>query len=517
MSARALALVLLSLAGCKTKEEPSAAASAPLDRRGRCEKIGEQATQLGVLVARGLVSGLSEGKQQLGEDAELKAGLDAARSELVEDCMTWSEETLDCFGSAALLNGEKCDRLLAEALGETPPPPPAPAGPPPRWSATLPEDIALLHGCADGSALVVTEHEAAQDDAEGGATLLSIAEGKTRWSKPLPGSPWSLEPLDDTAVLVVLPDALLAIELADGRERWRAQLPGGADEPQIRAVLREGDRCTLLDDARRVLSVELARCSKGACIERIGTLPLDDPESSIGLELSGELQLARLTDGGLVIAAPDEHRVVVLGDELRLRFAFESRAGLSWVYPREGELVAAMDGEVLALAPSECGDKGKTFAPATWPPPGTPDWLREVSVREDIWSRTPEGCVAWRRALPIAELADAPVPGIDDAMIVQAGGMLFALTPTGERWKSSVAAQSLAVAHGDAIAVLGDVGKDDTQLAMMWISPADGSHVAHSEIALGKGQYFLLDGPQLVAAGPSVVAGYARELVAFGR
>src|SRR5688500_3861924 len=104
MSARTLALVLLSLVGCKKQEEPAAAAaSTPPDRRTRCERIGEQMTQMGLLVARGLVSGLSEGKQQLEEDAELKAGLDTARTELVEDCMSWSDETLDCFGISGVL------------------------------------------------------------------------------------------------------------------------------------------------------------------------------------------------------------------------------------------------------------------------------------------------------------------------------------------------------------------------------------------------------------------------------
>jgi ABC-type microcin C transport system duplicated ATPase subunit YejF len=100
---------------------------------------------------------------------------------------------------------------------------------------------------------------------------------------------------------------------------------------------------------------------------------------------------------------------------------------------------------------------------------------------------------------------------------VQAGGFLFALDSQGEQWTSSVAALSLAVRHGDAIAVLGDVGSGDTELALMWLSPQDGKHVARTRLALGKGEHFVLDGPQLVAAGGLAIAGYGRELVAFGR
>ncbi|MBC8071302.1 MAG: PQQ-binding-like beta-propeller repeat protein [Deltaproteobacteria bacterium] len=514
MSARALALVLLSLASCKKQEEPAAAAAAPLDRRGRCEKIGDQIAQMGLLFARGLVSGLSEGKQQLGEheQAELRTELATAKLELLEKCMGWPEETLDCFGAAGVLNAERCDRLLAETLGEAVPPE-APPGPPPAWSFTLPHDLELLFGCADGSVLALLEGE----DEGAAPSLVAVADGKQRWARPLSGEPWSVERLDDEHALLVMPRELVAISIADGVERWRAALPAGDDQASMIALLREGERMTVLDDGRRVLQVELARCPKGACTEKLGTLATDDPESHIGLDLSGPIELARLPDGGLVITSTEEHRIAVLDEQLHLRFAIESRAAMSWARWREGALVVAQDGELLGLDPAACGSASKTYAPSTWPPPGKPDWLREVTVREGDWAETPPGCVAWRRPLTIAELADAPVDGFDEAMIVQAGGFLFALDASSERWKSSVAAESLAVRHGDAIAVLGDVGSGDTELALMWLSPQDGKHVARTRLALGKGEYFVLDGPQLVAAGKLAVAGYARELVAFGQ
>jgi PQQ-like domain len=511
MHARTLVLLLLAFAGCKKPEQPPAAA-APLDRRARCEKIGEQMTQMGVVFARGMVSGLSEGKQTLAGDEqhELQAELETATAELVEQCMLWPEEVMGCFGAGALFDSETCERLIAEVMGEAVPPTDVPAGPAPAWSFTLPQDQSILHGCADGSALVVTEMEV-------GGTLLSIADGKQRWRVPLTVSPWSIESLDDESVLLVLPRELVAISIRDGAERWRASMPPGELDPGPVAVLRERDGFTLLDDAGRLFRIESSRCANGPCITTIGELPADDPETRIGLELSGAIDLIRLADGNPMIAAYDEHRAVALDAKLRPRFAIESHAAMSWVQQRGDELVVALDGEVLALDPSKCGSDGVTIAPASWPPVGKPEWLREVTVREGSWSQPPAGCVRWRLALPIAELADAPVPGFDDAMIVQAGGFLVALSSSAELWRSATAAQSLAVRQGDAIAVLGDIGSGDTELALMWLSPHDGSHLARTKLALGKGEYFLLGGPVLERAGTLVIAGLERELVAFAR
>jgi hypothetical protein len=428
--------------------------------------------------------------------------------------MGWSDETIDCFGTSAIVMSAKCERLVAEALGEPVPPPDVPAGPAQAWSFTLPLAQTIIHGCGDGSVIAV--FEPGPDDPPGeGAAMIAIADGKERWRKPMPVSPWSIEPLDAATVLVVLPRELVAVAIADGSERWRTALPADESDPGPRAILREGERLTIIDAQRRVLSVDPSRCSKGACVQDTGKLPSEDPEGALRVAVWGPVGLARLPDKGLAIAAPDDGRVVVLDENLALRFAIESHATLSWVETRGSDLVVALDGEVIGVDPSKCGTRADTFAPATWPPPGKPDWLRDATLREGEWDPTPEGCVKWRRRLAVAEASDPPVAGFDDAMIVQAGGFHFALTPDAELWKSATAAQSFAVKHRDRIAVLGDVGSGDTELAVMWLDPKTGQHVARTETAIGKGKLFLLDGPALVSAGELVVAGYERELVAF--
>ncbi|HWB73948.1 MAG TPA: PQQ-binding-like beta-propeller repeat protein [Nannocystaceae bacterium] len=515
MRARSL-VFFLALVGCK-KDEPPASAAPPLDRRARCEKIGDEMTKMGMLLAHGMVSGLSEGKEQLGaeEAAKLRAELDATKLELVEKCMGWPEEALGCFGTGALFNSEKCERLIAEALGEPVPPADVPAGPAQAWSFTLPGEQSILHGCDDGSVIAVVEPEG--EDTQG-ATMLAIAGGKERWRNALPTAPWSIEPLDAQRVLVVLPRELVAIAIADGKEVWRVPMPADDAEPEPRALLREGERFTSIDSARRVLAIDPTRCAKGSCVEVVGKLAEDDPESHLRVELFGPVELARVPDGGLAIVMPDEQRMVVLDAKLGLRFAIESRAALSWAEVRNDELVIALDGEVIGIDATKCGNAGDTYAPATWPPTGKPEWLKDATVREREWDTTPSECVRWRRAVSAAEASDAPIAGFTDAMIVQSGGFLYALTSSAESWKSATKAQSFAVKHGDRIAVLGDVGGDDeTTLAMMWLDPATGQHVGRTPLTMGKGELYLMDSPGIVSAGPLVVAGYERELVAFGK
>jgi len=510
----------LLVTACKSKDEPPPTAAAPKDKHARCEAIADEITRMGVMLAKGLVGGLSEGKAKIEgeEEAQLRAELAQAKGELVERCLQWPEEALDCFGAGALFQSEKCERILAEAMGEPVLPADVPAGPAPAWSIELPQPVRVLVGCDDGTVVAAIEPGRDDEIPEGAppATLVAIHDGKERWRTPLVQAPWSIEPLDAETVLVVLPRELVAVAVADGTERWRASLPGDEEYDRgPRAILREGDTTTILDDARRFLRVDPSRCAKGRCIEVAGEVP-EDPEAEVRLDLHGPTDLVRLGDGGMAVVVPDEHRITVLDAKYRPRVVVEARVALSWAVARDDELVVALDGEVVGLVPARCAAAG-VLAPSTWPPPGKPDWLRDATVREGEWTPTPAECVRWRRPLAVAEASDAPVAGFADAMLVQAGGFLFALRPDAERWKTPTAGQSLPVKHGDVVAVLGDVGRDDTQLALTWISPTDGKHLARTEVALGKGKMFLFDSPTLTPAGPLVVAGYERELVAFAR
>jgi hypothetical protein len=123
--------------------------------------------------------------------------------------------------------------------------------------------------------------------------------------------------------------------------------------------------------------------------------------------------------------------------------------------------------------------------------------------------------VRWSAGLDAAEGSDE-VAGPDDPLWVQSGGFLFAFDAAGTRTvRTAVAAQSSVVPVAGGLAVVGDLGGDETALVLTWLS-ATGEHLRRSPVPLGEGKLLLFDDVALVAAGELLVAGLERRIVAFG-
>ncbi|MFO0633559.1 MAG: SDR family NAD(P)-dependent oxidoreductase [Nannocystaceae bacterium] len=81
-----------------------------------------------------------------------------------------------------------------------------------------------------------------------------------------------------------------------------------------------------------------------------------------------------------------------------------------------------------------------------------------------------------------------------DAWITSAAGFTYALSPRDELWRSPTRAQSLAVATGRNLAIVGDTGSDDTVLTLMWLAADDGRHLCHAPLGLAQGKLLTVVG-----------------------
>ncbi|MBX7080396.1 MAG: hypothetical protein K1X88_14460 [Nannocystaceae bacterium] len=508
-------LALLPWLACNRAPEPApAAASAPQSKRERCDELVTQSLQAGVLAARGLAAGLEGGGV---DEASLTQELAAQKQGMIEQCMAWPDEALDCMGAGALLRGDRCERILAEAFGEPVLPESVPAGPAPRWRASLPGEIGNLVGTQDGLVVIESVIESpAPDDPP--VQLIALAQGTSRWKHGLPAQGAGLELVGDT-VVVAVGDRVFALALADGSERWQTRLPAldGDDggEVSIRAMTGDGETLAMVDDRGRIVRVNPAACAsktppRGAppCI---GAGP---PIAALG-ELAPEV----ITHGPgrtLALVDPQASVAVVVDDDATVRTTLAAHVTLSWAQRHGDALVVAADGDVVGLAPAQCSG---TIAPATWPITPPPQWLRDTEIAALPDATAPAGCVLWHRPLVVSDATDPPfalaVGEHSDAWITSASGFTYALSPRDELWRSPTRAQSLAVATGRNLAIIGDTGSDDTVLTMMWLAAEDGRHLCHAPLGLAQGKLLLWSDAVLVRAGTEVIAGFERDLVAF--
>jgi hypothetical protein len=494
------------LAGCKKSDD--AATAAKPDRRTRCNAIGDQITQMGMALAQGLTVGLSDGKAKIdaAEEAKLRAELETAKAELVEQCMEWPEEALDCFGIGAIGQSEKCERILAAAMGEPVLPEGVPAGPEPAWTFDAPHPIADMVGRDDGSVVVLLEPKEQQgDDA---AFVVAVKDGKQLWSRALSQVPFALEVLSSGEVIAIADHRVFGIGGADGAELWSAEPPTIEEGPsELVAVADATEVATLLDMSGALLRVDPVKCKAGKeCIATLTSLELPTSYGTRWLEHG--------IAGGWLVVAPDDGAIFVLNADGKQAVQLVAHAEVSWARAH-GELVRiAMDGAVAVIDPKTCGDQGKPIAPITWPPSKKAKWVSTVTEREIEAAPTPEGCVKWQAELVVAEDADAvDVPG--DDLFVQAGGFLFAFDAKGTRKvKTAVSANSLVRPTGGGLAVVGDLGTESVELVLTWLS-MDGKHERRSALSFGEERMFLMDDVMLQTAGTTIVAGLETKLVAF--
>ena len=158
MRASVLAVAsLLAATGC-TKSGDAKPVAKPT-KRERCEAIAGQAAQSAGLAIGLMASSMAEdGKGLSGE--ELSAGTRDMKAELLAECMTWDDAVLDCFKPFAMLN-DQCERVLAEALGQTVAPDDAPEGPVPAWTLELPGTVRQIEADDGGRVGVAPAMDAA--------------------------------------------------------------------------------------------------------------------------------------------------------------------------------------------------------------------------------------------------------------------------------------------------------------------------------------------------------------------
>ena len=218
--------------------------------------------------------------------------------------------------------------------------------------------------------------------------------------------------------------------------------------------------------------------------------------------------------GGWIVIAADDGLVHVVDAAGKRRFSLASRTAVSWARARGDALGVGLDGAVAVLDPARCGEAGETIAPIPWPPAGKAKWVAQTTVREIEVTPTPAGCVRWHAELGVAEDSD-PIEMAGDQTWAQSGGFLFAFDAAGSKEvRTPVAANSFVIPSGDGLAVVGDLGSEDVKLVLTWLS-ATGEHRRRSALPLAEGKMFLIDDVELQVAGPVIVAGLERTLVAF--
>lgn len=503
-----LGFALVGAVACKREPDPVAAAGPP-DRRSRCVSIADDVAKMGMMLARGLSAGLSEGKSKLegAQEAALVAELEATKVELIEHCLEWPEEALDCFGFRGVTSSAKCERIVSAAMGEAVLPDDVPAGPAVAWRFELPHELSALIGRDDGTAIAVVAPESPGPD-EPEALVIAVNDGTERWRRELPSEPFVIEPYGSAALLAVSDHALHAIDADHGQLLWSSQTPEGTDgRVELIAVAQRNNDLFVLDRRGVLARVPTKGCaSAAACLEATATLDVPPTDGTRWLEPGPAL--------GWIVVDADDGVAHVLDTAGKRRFSVAAHTTLSWADTVGGDLRLGLDGAVVVLDTPRCGDQGREFSPVTWPPQRKAKWVADATVRELEVDVTPTGCVRWQAELGVAEGSD-PVPPAGGDTLLHAGGFLFAFDAVGAaKFKTPVTAMSFVVATAGGLAVVGDMGGDSLDLVVTWLN-TDGKHLRRSSVPLAAGKLLLFDDVALHDAGDAIVLGLERSLVAF--
>lgn len=205
------ALLVVALPACEKKQGSDSTAK-ERTREEVCRSYADQAIMLAKAIAGGIASGSgleAADRRQLA--SELDAELEPERKKLVDECLAYPDDVIDCLRHAGL--GDDCDAAIARAQRARIPK--LPAGPTPAWSFALadkPDHVIL----GDGGVVFATI-----DD-----RVVAVAAGKQLWSIVLEDAD-ELR-IDDDGSLLVLSMAphLVALDPATGAERWRLVVPG---------------------------------------------------------------------------------------------------------------------------------------------------------------------------------------------------------------------------------------------------------------------------------------------------
>jgi outer membrane protein assembly factor BamB len=444
---------LVAGSGCKEPEPaPPPEASSPTeiaqpDRRAQCEQLARDAATGASIGIKLWLLALADGSPD-----------SSVRSDVVAQCLTWSEETLECLSSPLAALGDDCQDRIAELTGQAVAPRDIPMGPGVAWRTTLPNKALDLRIAADGKVVVLFE----QPTADGpGLELLALATGDVVWRKRLEaGTRLVSESLDP--LVRWRTNEIGALDLVSGSVRWTTWLPDDPDElgpPSIRAVAIAPSGWVIADSEARFFGLSSSACaSKGSsCWNALGRL---SDETLDGVEL-------RVQGDSVWIHELDALRAFALGD-LTPRFSARAHDSVGWVVDHPQGIATLIDDHVMVLDTMGCASAGPVI-PWSWPQPG----LDECTGCE----QPPPGCVKWRIHVRDVDATARPAV-LDDGTIVvhDDRGFTRGLRDGEIAWSTATRGIGPTLCHADELLVLSTGFSEGDRLAIRGLSGVDGRH-----------------------------------------
>lgn len=506
-AARGTAFILLALASACGREEPAASAPEPTAqqlREERCTAFAEDAARTARITGVALEAALTDRSQWTAQTGQKLAGIGGeVGRELLEKCMQWPDDVIDCLGLFGVLKSG-CDEKLAGVLGVAEPGLAAdiPAGPAQAWRLTLPEKPTALAVLADGTVVAIVDRQ-----------LLAARTGALAWQALENLRGW-LVVTGDT-ILVATTDRIVAVDPAAGHQRWSVALPpiAGAEEYDAAAKAEiatlAADGLWIGDSEARFFRVNPDHCARSSptrtaagCLTPAGALVDETLDSDARLTIDAGRRA--LHEFG-VVRMFDEQWTTTLTARARdyLGAAALGPAGLALV----------VDEDVVLLDPARCTDR--PFAPSGWPQPGQL-YIRGSDECSDCVA-PPPGCRLWRMFVE-GVANEVPVLGDDGLVVVNAGQHTLALRDGAEVWRTVTAGGGRLVRAGDGVIGVSTGLGEDTWLGLFELDLADGAHRWRVPLGLEIPESSYYSGDITLTHDDGwIVAGYRESIAVFKR
>ncbi|MCX4244285.1 outer membrane protein assembly factor BamB family protein [Paraliomyxa miuraensis] len=521
----ALGLALLVASGaCKKDEAATGTASTEADspettQRRECERFATDMAQTGALAGQILVTALDddpesarEGRQEMASEAR------KLRQQLLDKCMKWPQEVMECLPPLGVLKDGCEERLLAALDGATPPPQDVPPGPSPAWSFTLESDPRALAVADDGTVVAVAGVES--------NTLVALRDGKVAWRKegdfvgwllPLPGEPATWITAEENRVL--------AIDPTTGAERWTASLPveldGEGDEaepslPPVRVAAVQDGMLLVGDDEARFFVLDPASCGAagpgvpkpGTCVTAAGGLPDEVLESDARL-LVGAGRRLLWEDGTLRAFDAEQPKGSPPDRAWSPTLTLRPHDMLSHVGLHGDRLVLVIDDDVVELDAAQCRSS-TDVAPSGWPQPGA---LRVEDECEGC-SQPPTGCRRWRAYVEDVT-GESPAVLDDGVVVVNADGYTLALDEGDTRWKASTGGGGPLATDGRRVFGFSTALREDDPPGVFELDASNGHLRWRTPLPLRVGDIYSSDDIRLVQRGSWLVVCYEQTIMAL--
>jgi len=495
-----LACVVLAAACGASGSSTPTAASAPKTKAQRCRDIADDMTRTAGMAAGLLVAGLDGEPMSQSDKAGLKAELAVAADELVTRCLDWDEEVFKCF---SLFGGgsEKCERIVAVAMGDAVPPLDPPAGPKAAWTFELPSVPKVLAMTEAGLAIALLDDSVTAIGAEGIAWRLDV-EGPQ--SLVLPPAA-SKEP-----IVVLHSGGVLGVDV-DGTVVFRSTLPLHEDDsPTPTTVARAGNAWLLGDTAARFLRLTPSACApqgsakpKAACMTVLGGLPDE--------YLDSDATLIPLPDGTTLLWEDENLRHL----DAAYHVLFDARGldALDGVLPRaDGTVVAFFDNDLVRLDLAQCRSAAP-FAPSSYPQANR--MYFSGSTECDDCQAPPPGCVVRRDYIKDGD-GDQPAVTANGTIVVHTSDATLGMVDGKRAWGHVLAAAGDPVAVQRDVLVIGDTTYGDDGEVALWRLHEDGTVVwrALPTVPAGGDLYWSDDG-RLAASGKWAAVSVRRALSVY--